>query len=152
MSIQTVLAITSKFTLTSSLLLPITCIYNRFLNHYQSQCYHWKLLQHAASGCNFLQFHGIDTLYNMKHFSSCMSSSSYIPSCSHERWSWSLILATLRQWMSLAPVLLHSEPIRTLHMAVFEVCWCGTLVNCSCQRCKFEVVKESILSGWEQFQ
>ena len=28
----------------------------------------------------------------------------------------------------------------------------GTLVNCSCQRCTFEVVKERILSGREQLQ
>ena len=67
------LTIASNFTLTSRLLLHIRYIYNRFLNHYQSQCCRWKLLQHAAYCCNFLQFYGIDTLCNMKHFSSRMS-------------------------------------------------------------------------------
>ena len=89
------LTIASIFTLTSSLLLHMVCFYNRFLNHYQSKCCHWKLLQHAASGWNFLQFHGIDTLCNMKKLSSCTSNSSYIPSCRHQQWSWSLTLATL---------------------------------------------------------
>ena len=119
------LTITSNFTLTITLLWYITCIYSRFLHHYQSQCCHWNMLQHAASGCNFLQFHSIHTLFNMKHFLH----------------AWAVLLTSLRattsnglghwlwpRWgsgLSLAPVLLHSEPIRTIHMAVFEVCWCG---------------------------
>ena len=144
------LTIASNITLTTSLL----CILHIFIIVFLiiiSQCCHWKLLQHAAFGCNFLQFHGIDTLCNMKHFSSFMSS-SYIPSYSHKQWSWSLTLMTLEQWMSLAPVFLYSEPMRSLHMTVIEVCYVSTLVNCSCKCCTFEVVKESILSGWEQFQ
>ena len=85
-------------------------------------------LKTASACCIRLQFLTVSPHRhpcNMKHLFSNMSSSSYIPSCSRKQWSWSLTLATLGQWMLLAPVLMHSEPIRTLHKSVFEVCLCG---------------------------